>query len=399
MAIKVFLDTSVYECANFSFFNMQFTKLKELIEEESVELLYNEIVYQEVFQHIGDNLIEAISQYNQVIEENRAFAPFRKDEKWAIKVSQINVEEMVDDLRGYWADYIRDTNAIKLPISVVDVDGIIDKYFKKRYPFESKKPTEFKDAISIDSIMKYFDSIPDEIVCVIAADKGFRRSFRGKDEYVVFSDLNGFLNYAISQTEHLSVEIENAFESGELDKAISKRVENALYMGSVDVEDVYDEIDLLSVEVQSIEYGYIHDIDEESVLVIANAEVEVTVEYTVRDEDNSYYDREDGRYYYENFETYRATFAVNLEIEADIAIDKNEKDLSITVELNDVDLDKNIYLHESDILESEMIHSTLEDADEEELFDDTARYCPDCGCKMNYENDMGAFCVKCASNH
>ena len=35
-------------------------------------------------------------------------------------------------------------------------------------------------------------------------------------------------------------------------------------MGSVDIEDVYDDIDLLSVETQSIEYGYIHEIDEES---------------------------------------------------------------------------------------------------------------------------------------
>ena len=37
LAIKVFIDTSVYENANFSFANKQFSKLKELIEEESVE--------------------------------------------------------------------------------------------------------------------------------------------------------------------------------------------------------------------------------------------------------------------------------------------------------------------------------------------------------------------------
>lgn len=60
MAIKVFIDTSVYENANFSFGNKQFSKLKELIEEENVELLYNEIVYREVYQHIGDNLSGAI---------------------------------------------------------------------------------------------------------------------------------------------------------------------------------------------------------------------------------------------------------------------------------------------------------------------------------------------------
>ena len=72
MAIKVFIDTNIYEGANFSFYNKQFSKLKELTEEESVELLYNEIIYQEVYQHIEENLTKAVSEYNKVIEGNRA---------------------------------------------------------------------------------------------------------------------------------------------------------------------------------------------------------------------------------------------------------------------------------------------------------------------------------------
>ena len=68
MAIKVFIDTNIYEGANFSFCNKQFSKLKELIEEENVELLYNEIVYQEVYQHIGENLAKAVSEYNKAIQ-------------------------------------------------------------------------------------------------------------------------------------------------------------------------------------------------------------------------------------------------------------------------------------------------------------------------------------------
>ena len=33
VAIKVFIDTNIYETANFSFYNKQFSKLKELTEE------------------------------------------------------------------------------------------------------------------------------------------------------------------------------------------------------------------------------------------------------------------------------------------------------------------------------------------------------------------------------
>lgn len=397
MAIKVFIDTNIYEGANFSFCNKQFSKLKELIEEENVELLYNEIVYQEVYQHIGENLAKAVSEYNKAID-NRAFAPFRIDDKWENKISQIESDDMVAELRKFWDDYIEDTYATKIPISGVNIDEIIDKYFKKKFPFENKKPTEFKDAICVDSIIQYYDTITDDIIYVVTADKGFRKSFRERDEVVTYYDLNKFLNFAIAQTEHLSVEIEKAFESGVLDSCISKLLDNELCMGSVDVEDVYDDIDLLRVETQSIEFGYIHELDEECAVVVANASVNVEVEYTIRDEDNSYYDREDGRYYWENFVTYKATFCIDLEIEVSIAIETDEKDLSVCVEVDDVNADTNIYLHESEIIESEIIHNTMDDYDEEQ-FDENARYCPDCGCKMDYENDMGAFCIKCAPNH
>lgn len=196
------------------------------------------------------------------------------------------------------------------------------------------------------------------------------------------------------------MEIEKTFRSGLLDGCISKLLEEQIYGSSVDVEDVYDDIDLLSVDLQSLDYGYIHELDEESGLVIANAKTDIMVEYTVRDEDNSYYDREDGRYYWETFVTYKTLFSVDLEIEVSIAIKTDEKDLSVKVEVQDVDADSKLYLSESDAIESEIIHNTMNDYDEDDFdFDANARYCPDCGCKMDYENDMGAFCIKCAPDH
>lgn len=398
MALKVFVDTNIYEAANFSFYNKQFTKLRELIEEESVELLYNEIINQEVYQHIGDNVANAVSEYNHVVDDNRAFAPFRMNEKWKDKISRIRAEDMVGDLRKQWDYYISDTSAIKIPINGVDVDRIMYKYFNKKFPFENKKPTEFKDAICIESIIKYYDTIEDDILYVVSADKGFRKSFRERGEFFVFFDLNSFLSFAISQTDHLAVEIDKAFESGQFDKSISKMLDNQLYMGTVDVDDVYEDIDLLSVETQSIEYGYIHELDEDGALVIANASVNISVEYTVRDEDNSYYDKEDGRYYWENFVTYRTTFCIDSEIEVSIAIETDNKNLSVSVEFFDVYASTDLYLRKIDMINCEIIHNTIDDYDEEP-FDETARYCPDCGCKMTYENDMGAFCRECAPNH
>lgn len=397
MAIKVFIDTNIYEITNFSFYNKQLSRLRELTEEGTVELLYNEIVYKEVYQHIGDNLSEAISKYNQVIEENRAFAPFRADDKWGPKIEQIVIAEMVDALRKWWDEYLSSTDAIKIPISGVDIDDIVNKYFNRQYPFEAKKPTEFKDAICVDSLLKYYENCGDEKICIVAADKGFRRSFRGREGFVLFSDMNSFLNYAILQTEHIDVQIEEAFTSDTFEENIKRKLDDLLDMSDVNIEDVYDDIDVTSIETQSVEYGYIHECDEDSAVVIANASININVEYSVRDEDNSYYDREDDRYYWENFIEYSNTFSIKLEIEVALSINKNEDDLSLVIDIDDVDADKNIYLREEDICESEIIHETIND--EEEPYDPDAEYCPDCGCKMTYINNAGAFCVKCAPNH
>lgn len=68
----------------------------------------------------------------------------------------------------------------------MDVDEIVDKYFNKRFPFENKKPTEFKDAICVDSIMQYYDSITDDKIYVVAADKGFRKSLKKEMNLLLF---------------------------------------------------------------------------------------------------------------------------------------------------------------------------------------------------------------------
>ena len=39
------------------------------------------------------------------------------------------------------------------------------------------------------------------------------------------------------------------------------------------------------------------------------------------------------------------------------------------------------------------------DYEDEDAFYESSNYCPDCGEKMTYENNMGAFCAKCAWKH
>lgn len=401
MAVKVFLDTNVYETANFSFGNRHFRKMLELIDNEEVILLYNRIVYKEVSQHIEDNLLPAVNQFNQVVNENRAFAPFRENSEWSDNIHPLEAGEMIQALRNQWDTFLEDSCAEAIDINCVDVDDIVDKYFKKILPFEGKKPYEFKDAIIIDSIRQYALQNPDDKIFVVSHDKGFRKSFRNDKEISVFSDLYKALNKAIQEDENIAIEIEALFNDEAFVSDVIIDVSDCVSGGGVSVEDIYDEVDVISSECTEIQFEYVDSVDSGTVTVVATAFLTFIVEYTERDEDRSYYDREDSKYYWEVFNKYKSTFETTKEFEMHITINSDDEDPDSIFEYECISMDDDFYLRQQDMTDSELLETTSDEDDDdfEDDYDDSARYCPDCGCKMTYENDAGAFCINCAPNH
>lgn len=96
MVYYVFLDTNIYKESNFSFQNGKFTKLKELVESESVILLYNEVVYREVRQNIEEHVKAAVREYNAAIK-NTGFAPFRNTGNWEKQLALLGEKALVNE--------------------------------------------------------------------------------------------------------------------------------------------------------------------------------------------------------------------------------------------------------------------------------------------------------------
>ena len=397
MAVKVFLDTNVYETANFSFGNRHFSKLHELILNDEAILLYNDIVYKEVNQHIEDNLLPAVNQYNQVVRENRAFAPFREKSEWSSNIQELNATDMVSSLRNRWNSYLIDCCAEEIDISCVDVEDIVNKYFKKLLPFEGKKPYEFKDAIIIDSIRQYAKENPDDKIFVVSYDKGFRKSFKNDNDISVFSNLNKAINRVIQDEDNIAIELEALFNVESFINEVVSDVKDYASSGSVSVEDVFDEVDIISSECTDVQFEYVDSVESDSATVIATAFLTFTVEYSERDEDRSYYDHEERRYYWEVYNKYNCTFSTSKEFELYIAIRPEKEDPDSLFEYEYILMDDDFYLEQENMVDSEIIETISEDSEIE--YDDSARYCPDCGCKLTFENDAGAFCIKCAPNH
>ena len=164
MVYYVFLDTNIYEESNFSFENGKFTKLKEMTETGKVVLLYNEVIYREVKQHIESYIKEAVREYNVAVK-NKGFAPFRNIKEWNEHLELLDEQKLIEQQWKAWDAYLSSCCAIKIPTKNVNVDVILDNYFKRLLPFENKKPNEFKDAITIESICDYFEIIKKKEFC------------------------------------------------------------------------------------------------------------------------------------------------------------------------------------------------------------------------------------------
>ena len=260
-------------------------------------LLYNEVVYREVRQHIEEYVKAAVGEYNAAIK-NRGFAPFRNTGKWEEQLAALDEKALVNEQWQAWDEYLKDCHAIKIPTNNVDIDIILDKYFKRQLPFEDKKQTEFKDAITIESIRRYYQIASDnefaESIYVVAADKGFRKSLRDDKEIVTFDGLNKLLNYVIIHTKYLAEAVDRQMESDVIGRFIKDNILDEVYTANCDIDGCYDEFDITSVEYRNHKVGYINIVEDSLAEVTLEITAEICVEYTERDEENSISHQNDG---------------------------------------------------------------------------------------------------------
>lgn len=308
MVYYVFLDTNIFEESNFSFRNGKFAKLKELAKTKRVKLLYNEVIYGEVKQHIETNIKNAVAEYNSAIK-NRGFAPFRNEEEWSVHLSILDENELIEKQWQEWNAFLEECNAIKIPTQSIDVDIILNKYFKKILPFENKKKDEFKDAIIIESVRKYyFEEILGLIfvdgMYVVSADKGVRNSFRNDKEIKTFDKLNKFINYVILHTEHIALAVNKKFDKKLFGIFIQQNIVSKVYAAKFDVEDYWDDFKIKDVQYTDYTMGYIDVVDNNSVALTVEVSSKICIDYMERDEKRSCYNEEEQSYLFDAFTEY-----------------------------------------------------------------------------------------------
>lgn len=415
MVYYVFLDTNIYEESNFSFGNGKFTKLKELAKSRRIILLYNEVVYGEIRQHIETNIKEAVGEYNSAIK-NKGFAPFRSIGSWSEQLTLLDEKKLTECQWKAFDDYLEECEAIKIPTQNVNVDAILNNYFKRILPFENKKPNEFKDAISIEAVREYFEIIKEngfaEELYVVAADKGVRKSFRNDSGIFAFDNLNKFINYVILHTEHLALAVSKRFNKELFDVFIQDKIINEMNSAKFDAEDCYDGFTVEDIQYIEHKIGYINVIDTNIVEVMLEISTKICIDYLERDEKKSYYNEEEGSYILDAFTEYKEWHKVHFEailvIDVEGIDEKTIKEkveacnglleefdesvLKITIGLEKIVIPKGtvISLNGGSFLERMVVRNILDGCEYTE-------YCRQCGEPLPYKNyESKGYCRNCA---
>lgn len=415
MLHKVFLDTNIYDRSNYSFRNALFSALRNKSSQNELELHINSVIEGEVESHIKRDVKKAAKELLEAASHPK-FAGFRKISPYQEKLDIPKADEWVQEAISEFQLLLSDCRVKRISVNNVDLEKIMSDYFQINPPFEAKKPEEFKDAIAVASIVKEMENLSeDELYYIVSNDKGFReaiKQYSSSENIRYYDDLKLFVDY-LATLDIRAQKLKSYLISDKAYDMIYESIKESILAATIDIErmDFIDDLDIIDVDDMAWK-PYIVSIDDENDVarVAIEAQCTVKVYYKYTDEDNSFYDKEDGVYLWQEVVEIEESYKVelNLTISLDISnceIDTDEE--SEYVEFMEyVDMPDRIDLEEYNLIESEVVSDSGPfydeyDQDEDRIVREYATTrCPDCGAPIGVKSDGGGgFCVVCAPNH
>lgn len=417
MYYKVFLDTNIYDGANYSFHNAMFSLLRKMTEDGALQLKINSVVEGEVKKHIGRDVKVAAKKLLEAVKD-RSLSSFRNIPSFQNYLMIPNPKDWVQKAEEEFEEFLISCNCDRISINGIDVEKIMENYFNQKWPFEAAKTDEFKDAFIVASIIKdiigtedVLGITEDQTYCVISNDKGFRAALEqgtvGIEDVRIFPGLKEFTDY-LAEKDNYAQHIKAFIESGNADDEIQEAVKEAINSADISVESLFWDIEELDIlDIDEIEYTpYIISVYDEGIAKVSFAVTcKVTVYYKYTDENESYYDKEDQCYLWQKIveleEEYTVAFDMVLSLDvSNCKPEMDEDDEEILFE-DYTESPSCIELEKDRCISTEVVSETdpfYEDLDGE--YDYATDVCPDCGSPIGIANDGGnGFCINCAPNH
>lgn len=412
MIYKVFLDTNIYDGANYLFRNSQFSVLREEAAKGNLELHINSVIEGEVSSHIEKNIKKGVAELRKAVTQ-RSLAAFRNMPGYQEKLDVPDVSQWTDKIKKEFELFLEDCKVKRLPLNGVDVEEIVENYFQKKPPFEEKKPEEFKDALAVASIIKevQLSSKDNSIYCVVSNDNGFRKAvemYAQSNNLRQFKELKEFIDY-LARLDLKVKEIKKYLQSKETKWFFDNILQEILEETPKDIETaIYgvEECEILNVENIEVTPYIIKTVrNNNTVTVLLDNECEIETVYQYTDPDRLFYNEQGVTYCWEKLvkmkEKYKVDFEITVSFDiSELSINANEKKNGIKLK-NIENAPNKIEFKERNIIESEEIsdyyYNAYEIEERNRFREYNTRNCLSCGCILNGINDAGdGLCRKCS---
>lgn len=417
MIYRVFLDTNIYDAANYSFRNASFSRLCSLAESGQLQLVINSVIEGEVQAHISERVKKSVKELERATRDS-AFASFRNIPEYKEKLIISDFQEWVSCALDEFSRFLSSCSVRRIPLNGIDVEEMVDDYFQHNLPFENNKPEEFKDAIAVRSLILDMIEADEETdiiqYCIVSADKGFREAVKKsvsgcpiEDYTIIFENLVGFTDYLAEmdkQMQFMLRYLKSHYGHDLMYDAVKEALEASTY--EIKRFDEVIEQEIVDCEIVAANPHAISltntagtpDIFETVIEGLAD----IIVDYTYNDESQSYYDKELGSYICLVSVSATATHRIKFIIPMSFIVNEclaEDQELESTddevFETKDMKFDGSVEQSFDLTDKNRTSYEELERSD-----GGTYDTCPDCGCRIGIENDGGnGFCINCAPNH
>ena len=321
MHYKVFIDTNIYDGANYSFQNAAFSAIRSRVKNKELELHINSVVEGEVKKHIVRDVKKASKELLGAVK-NPKLAGFKNISGFKELLQVPDPGEWAEKTKEEFEKLLLECQCRRISVNGINVEAIMADYFGQKLPFEAKKPEEFKDAIAVASIIQEMDNLSEEeLYVVISNDMGFREAVKEKAKepknLIVYDSLNSFVEF-LAMTDDLAANLKLFFDNGGAEKEIIEAVKEVVDNAEIEIERqefvCIDDLEVVSID--NIQYEVsVLDVECGIATVSVNVNCIVKVWYDFTDENQSYWDKEEQGYLWQTVVELEDTYSLDFDME------------------------------------------------------------------------------------
>ncbi|WP_417898460.1 PIN domain-containing protein [Bacillus haimaensis] len=294
---NVFIDTQVFVQKNFNYDNDLFMKLKSASQDGLITIYLTDIVKKEIESKIYEQVYEKVKNIHTKFVKDAKILKNLSDYSNSFDIGE-RLEEIFNELINQTNQFLKDASVEVISVNDVSPAFIFDMYFKGIPPFSKKKREEFPDAFSLVALENWFKQQGGKI-CIVSDDEDLKNYCEESEPLIYEPSLESFFDNLIKNNNYKHQFIISVYDANLdiIESSVKDHFEEHWFTL------LNEEGEIEKVEVQSIELDedpYIIDVDdEEATATIAfNAIVSFLADVSYVDYSSSYYDKEEGKYFY-----------------------------------------------------------------------------------------------------